>query len=140
MLSLPQRGSVSQTTQPRSPAQGSLFSTGLVEREKLSALKRLQLNNCADVAEVCTSVWKLISTPLVRLCLPGTQTILDCSGICPAVFPSSSSPINLGPIWERSHWVRSFDHSHKHDFLNLPRGREEAKCDYSASQFDHVTH
>lgn len=54
----------SQGLQPR----GSLFSTGLVEREKLSALKQLQLNNCADVAEVCTSVWKLISTPVVRLC------------------------------------------------------------------------
>lgn len=46
-------------------------------------------------------------------------------------FLLSSFSINLGPAWERNRWVRNFVHSHIHGLLSLPRGRKEAKCDFS---------
>lgn len=40
----------------------------------------------------------------------------------------------FGCVQDRNPWIRNFAHSHKDDFLNFPRGRKEAKCDYSAAK------
>lgn len=127
---LPLWGRMSQITQARSSPRVGLYSTGSAESEKMDLI----LNNCVNVIEIHVFFQEkgTFHSQCWIECTWETQKVLDCPIISQFFFSFFFSYLDF--FLGKKSLVRNFVYPHKYDFLNLPRGSKEAKCDYSASE------